>query len=51
MKSYWEGAKVLSIFEQITEISPKLKLKDHITLQLFLTDPPGGDYGYFADLR
>lgn len=51
MKSYWEGSKILSIFEQVSEKSQILKLKDHITLHLFLTDPPSGDYGYYVDQR
>ncbi|XP_076108271.1 adenosine deaminase domain-containing protein 1-like isoform X2 [Mytilus galloprovincialis] len=54
IKSFWEGgsgAKILSIFEQVTETSRMLRLKEHITLHLFVTDPPTGDYGYYADLR
>ncbi|XP_060067861.1 adenosine deaminase domain-containing protein 1-like [Ylistrum balloti] len=49
MKSYYDGSKVLSIFEQISETSCMLKLKDYISLHLYLSEPPCGDYGFYTE--
>ena len=46
-KSYHEGSKVISIFEQENENSPLLKLKDHISLHLYISNPTCGDYAYY----
>ena len=46
-KSYYEGSKVTSIFEQEDESSPLLKLKDHISLHLYISHPTCGDYAYY----
>ena len=49
IRSYFENAKVLSIFEE-SEEEGKLKLKDHITLHLYLNHPPPGDYRECLDM-
>lgn len=51
MKSYYDGSKVLSIFEQISETSCMLKMKDYISLHLYLSEPPCGDYGYYTEVE
>ena len=43
IKSYLEGAKVISIFEE-TAKQGIFKLKDYISLHLYLSQPPVGDY-------
>ena len=43
IKSYIEGAKVISIFEE-TATQGVFKLKDYISLHLYLSQPPVGDY-------
>ncbi|XP_046583472.1 adenosine deaminase domain-containing protein 1-like isoform X2 [Haliotis rubra] len=48
LKSYYEGSKLLSIFCP-SSTSSLLRLKDHISLHLFVSQPPEGDYGLFAD--
>ncbi|XP_062574046.1 adenosine deaminase domain-containing protein 1-like [Saccostrea cucullata] len=48
-KSYYEGSKVLSIFEQESEKSHSLKLKDHVSIHLYMSHPSCGDYAYYVD--
>ena len=43
IKRYLEGGKVLSVFEE-TETPGVFKLKDYISLHLYLSQPPVGDY-------
>ncbi|KAK3608690.1 hypothetical protein CHS0354_034094 [Potamilus streckersoni] len=43
LKSYLEGSKVLSIFEE-TEQPDHFRLKPYVTIHLFLSQPPPGDY-------
>ncbi|OWF55331.1 adenosine deaminase domain-containing protein 1-like [Mizuhopecten yessoensis] len=51
MKSYYDGSKVLSIFEQMSEKSCMLKMKDYISLHLYLSEPPCGDYGFYTEVE
>lgn len=50
IKSYFDGAKVLSIFEE-SAIQGFLQLKEHITLHLYLSQPPPGDYRECLDIK
>lgn len=51
MKSYHEheGSKVTSIFELVSLDSHMFKLRDNITIHLYISQPPCGDYGYYAE--
>ncbi|XP_041348456.1 adenosine deaminase domain-containing protein 1-like [Gigantopelta aegis] len=48
MKRYYEGGKVLSIFAPGSN-NGVLQLKKTTTLHLYISEPPDGDYGLFAD--
>lgn len=48
-KSFYEGSKVLSIFEQEAENSIFLKLKDYISIHLYISHPSCGDYAYYVE--
>lgn len=48
-KSFYEGSKVLSIFEQEAENSIFLKLKDFISIHLYISHPSCGDYAYYVE--
>ncbi|XP_045171762.2 adenosine deaminase domain-containing protein 1-like isoform X2 [Mercenaria mercenaria] len=50
IKSYFDGAKVLSIFEE-SETPGILQFKEHITLHLYLSQPPPGDYRECLDIK
>ncbi|XP_067684217.1 adenosine deaminase domain-containing protein 1-like isoform X2 [Haliotis asinina] len=49
LKSYYDGSKLLSIFCP-SSTSSLMRLKEHISLHLFVSQPPEGDYGLFADM-
>ncbi|XP_046337714.1 adenosine deaminase domain-containing protein 1-like isoform X2 [Haliotis rufescens] len=49
LKSYYNGSKLLSIFCP-SSTSALLRLKEHISLHLFVSQPPEGDYGLFANM-
>ncbi|KAK3087990.1 hypothetical protein FSP39_013122 [Pinctada imbricata] len=46
MKEYYEGSKVISIFSQVAQNSHLLTLKDNVSIHLYLSQPPCGDYAY-----
>ena len=48
VKSYLDGAKVMSVFDETG--TGKFRLKEHIQLHLFLNHPPPGDYRECLDL-
>lgn len=48
-KSFYEGSKVLSIFEQEAENSIFLKIKDYISIHLYISHPSCGDYAYYVE--
>jgi hypothetical protein len=47
-KNYYEGRKAASIFEQESEESFHLKLRDEISIHLFMSHPSCGDYAYYV---
>ena len=52
MKSYHEGSKVVSIFEQVSRDDPtKLRLREHVSVHLYMSEPCSGDYGYYTEVE
>ncbi|KAL5017270.1 hypothetical protein ScPMuIL_006859 [Solemya velum] len=49
MKSYYDGNKIVSIFEETSRTPGLLQLKEYITIHMFMNHPPPGDYAYYSE--